>query len=72
MYTPSKGRRPTPMWEPGFDFSQSLSPEMSRMHDHEFGPGYDLYYKDSLGNVQAKIDGLRPDEAAFLRTKHNL
>lgn len=72
MFTPSKGKRPTPFWEPGFDFSKPLNPVMSPSHQHEFGTGFDLQFKDNLGKVQAKIDGLRPDEATFLRMKHKL
>jgi hypothetical protein len=71
MYNPSKGR-PAGMWEKGFDFSQPLSPSISPAHPHEFGIGYDLQYKDQRGKIQAKLDGLRPDEAAFLRRKHGL
>ena len=71
MFNPSKGR-PAAQWALKFDFASKLNPQMSPPHSHEFGVGYDLMFKDSLGKVQAKIDGLRPDEADFLRFKHNL
>lgn len=71
MFNPSKGR-PAAMWNRKFDFNRSLEREMSPLHDHEFGAGYDLQYKDSLSRVQARLDGLSPDEAAFLKSKHNL
>lgn len=71
MFNPSKGR-PAAMFDRNFDFKQPITREMSRIHDHEFGPGYDLQYKDSLGNVRGRLDGLRPDEATFLRKKHGL
>jgi len=71
MFNPSNGR-PSAMWEPNFDFSKPLSPFMSPAHEHEFGTGFDLQYKDMLGNVQARLDGLRPDEASFLKMKHGL
>jgi hypothetical protein len=71
MFNPSNGR-PAAMWNQGFDFMQPVDRVMSPAHQHEFGTGYDLQYKDSTGNVQARLDGLRPDEAAFLSQKHNL
>ena len=71
MFNPSKGR-PAAMWNRNFDFSQRLTPVMSPGHEHEFGVGYDLQYKDSAGKVQARLDGLRCDEAAFLCHKHRL
>lgn len=72
MFNPSQGR-PAGMWNPSFDFSQPVNRAMSPIHDHkDFGPGYDLQYKDSLGRVQARLDGLRPDEAAFLSQKHGI
>lgn len=71
MFNPSRGR-PAAMWNQGFDFSQPLSPTMSPAHEHEFGVGYDLQYKDLPGKVQARLDGLRPDEAAFLKLKHGI
>lgn len=72
MHNPSKGR-PAAMWDRSFDFSQPLNPEMSRCHEHaDFGLGYDLMYKDGDGKVRAKLDGLRLDEAAFLKLKHEI
>ena len=71
MYNPSKGR-PASMWNLNFDFSQSLSRVMSPEHPHEFGIGYDLQYKDSSGNVQARLDGLTPSEASYLRQLRKL
>lgn len=71
MFNPSQGR-PAAMWDRSFDFSEPVIREMSPVHQHEFGSGYDLQYKDSLGNVQARLDGLRSDEAAFLRQKHGI
>ena len=71
MHNPSQGR-PAGMWNRGFDFAQPVERAMSPVHDHEFGPGYDLQYKDGMGKVQARLDGLRPDEAAFLRQKHGI
>jgi len=71
MFNPSSGR-PAAMWNRGFDFSQPVGRAMSPAHEHEFGTGYDLQYKDLTGRVQARLDGLRPDEAAFLRQKHGL
>jgi len=60
------------MWERDFDFTQPITPVMSPAHQHEFGTGYDLQYKDCDGNVQARLDGLRSDEAAILRLKHKI
>lgn len=71
MFNPSKGR-PASMWNRNFDFIKPLGRVMSPAHDHEFGVGYDLQYQDSTGRVQARLDGLRPDEAAFLRRKHGI
>ena len=71
MFNPSKGR-PAAMWDRESDFTSSLSPVMSPPHQHEFGVGYDLQYKDMTGKVRARLDGLRPDEAAFLRLKQGI
>ena len=71
MFNPSKGR-PAAMWNRDFDFTRPLERVMSPAHEHEFGLGYDLQYKDCMGKVQARLDGLRFDEAAFLRLKHNI
>jgi hypothetical protein len=71
MYNPSEGR-PAGMWDRGFDFTQPVNHVMSPAHTHEFGTGYDLQYKDGAGNVRARLDGLRPDEAAFLKQKHGI
>ncbi len=71
MYNPSEGR-PAAMWNRNFDFNRPLERTMSPAHGHEFGIGHDLQYKDCSGNVQARLDGLRPDEAAFLRMKHGI
>lgn len=71
MFNPSEGR-PAAMWNREFDFTGPLSRSMSPAHQHEFGVGHDLQYKDELGRVQARLDGLRPDEAAFLRQKHGI
>ena len=70
MFNPSKGR-PSGMWDRNFDFTQPVTRVMSPAHEHEFGTGYDLQYKDDEGIVRARLDGLRPDEAAFLRLKCN-
>ena len=71
MFNPSKGR-PAAMFNRDFDFTNPLDRVMSQPHEHEFGIGYDLQYKDMSGKVQARLDGLRPDEAAFLRKKHDI
>ena len=71
MFNPSQGR-PAAMWDRGFDFTQPVAREISPPHQHEFGTGFDLQIKDQLGRMRASIDGLRPDEAAFLRQKHGI
>ena len=71
MFNPSEGR-PAAMWNQNFDFNSGVTRVMSPMHNHEFGPGYDLQYKDCHGTVQGRLDGLRPDEAAFLSNKHGI
>lgn len=71
MFNPSQGR-PAAMWNREFDFNQPLDRVMSPAHNHEFGTGYDLQYKDCMRKVQARLDGLRPDEADFLRMKHKI
>lgn len=58
------GQRPSTHWN---TFNDPLTPNLTPEHKHEFGMGYDIQYKDSSGNVQARMDGLRPDEAAFFR-----
>jgi hypothetical protein len=71
MKNPSKGY-PAAMWNAGYDFSQPVTPSFSNAHEHGFGMGYDLQFRDSTGRVQARIDGLRSDEAAFLAGKHGI
>jgi hypothetical protein len=69
MHNPSEGR-PAAMWNQGFDFTQPLDRVMSPAHQHEFGVGFDVQYKDRFGNVQAQLDGLRPDEAELIHKKN--
>jgi hypothetical protein len=70
MYNPSNGR-PTGMWNQNFDFNSPIKPVISPAHKHEFGTGYDVQYKDSTGKVQARLDGLLPEEAAVLKKKYS-
>jgi hypothetical protein len=58
------GPRPSTHWNQP---AEPLARELSRRHEHEFGSGYDVLYKDSFGRVQARMDGLTPEEAAYLR-----
>jgi hypothetical protein len=44
-----------------------LTRRLTPIHPHEFGPGYDIQYKDSRGKVQAELHGLSPGEAAYLK-----
>jgi len=71
MFNPSKGR-PAGMWNKDFDFTQPVNRVLSPVHQHEFGNGYDMLYKDAFGKVQARLDGLQPEEATFLKMKHKL
>ena len=71
MYNPSSDY-PAAMWDRNYDFSRPVTRFMSPAHDHNFGVGYDLQYKSPSGSVVGRIDGLRPDEAAFLRQKHGI
>jgi hypothetical protein len=64
--------RPTAKWDRGFDFSNPVDRSMGQVHQHEFWAGFDLEYRDSVGRVRARLDGLRPDEATFLRQKHKI
>ncbi len=41
--------RPTSFWNKGID--QSLSRTLTPIHEHEFGMGYDIQYKDSSGKI---------------------
>lgn len=65
-----KGKiRPASKWT---DYAGPYKPTISPPHDHEFGVGYDMLYKGIDGKVKAKLDGLNPDEAAFLKKKWGL
>ena len=63
-------------FRPKVNFSAScigpLRPDISKEHDHEFGLGYDLYYRDYLGKIKAEMHGLKPEEAAVLKKKYGL
>ena len=61
--------RPSTHW---CDFDGPVTTNISPAHQHEFGVGFDLQYKNAHGQVVGRIDGLRPDEASFLKKKHGL
>lgn len=67
--------RPTGLWLSSIDYKGPVKPELSKPHQHEFGLGYDMVYKglvDGKEKTIARLDGLRPDEAMFLKKKWGL
>ncbi len=59
------GPRPSTHWN---NANTPLRREFSPLHPHEdFGIGADIIYKDPLGRPQARMDGLTPEEIAYLR-----
>lgn len=46
--------------------------ELSYPHEHEFGKGYDLYYKDESGRIIGEMHGLKPEEAEYLALLNKL
>jgi len=59
------GDRPSSHWN---NSESPLKREITPLHDHEFGLGRDIQYKDISGKVQARLDGLRPWEADYLKS----
>ncbi len=59
----SKGYRPTTFWN---NFEGDLNRNLTPMHDHEFGPGYDIQYTDSSGKIQGEMHGLTISETQYL------
>ena len=59
-----KGGRPTTFWN---NSNAPLNRVLTPIHQHEFGPGYDIQHKDAQGKVQARLDGLTVAEANYLK-----
>lgn len=56
--------RPSSHWN---NSETPLKKEFTPIHEHEFGVGQDIQYKDYSGKVQARLDGLKTWEADFLK-----
>ena len=57
--------RPSTHWN---SVDADLHREFTPLHQHEFGLGGDIQYKDAYGNVQAAMDGLTPAEIQYLKS----
>jgi hypothetical protein len=62
----SPGPRPSTHWN---NVDTPLTREFTPLHEHEFGMGGDIQYKDPAGVVQARMDGLKPEEIEYLRQR---
>lgn len=59
-----KNTRPASFWN---NFEGSLKRTLTPIHEHEFGLGYDIQYKDASGKVQGELHGLKSEEAGYLK-----
>jgi len=74
MIHPPQPGYPASMFEPecpGDPGLRVITPPHPHKGTQGFGPftGCDVQYKDVSGMIHAQLDGLRPDEAEFLRLK---
>jgi hypothetical protein len=59
--------RPNVKWP---DPSEGMAERvLSPLHDHEFGPGVDVQYKNANGHVVGEMHGLKPEEGEVLANK---
>ena len=57
---------------PSTHWNNSINSPLTRVLTPYHNGHYDIQYQDSLGNVQARMDGLSPTEVQILKTTKNL